>query len=269
MPNVVSVVFRDGGKLYHFDPRGLELVAGDLVVVETARGLDCGRVVKDAEEVAGADLPAGLKRVVRKANAADVETLARNKAAEAEALDACCELAIELGLEMKPVSAELTFDGKKVLVSFAAEERIEYRELVGRLNERLKRRVELKQVSARDEARLVGGYGSCGRRLCCSLFAGDQEPVSIRMAKDQDLPLNPTKISGVCGRLMCCLKYEHGAYVSFKKRAPRKGATIATPAGEGKVVDLAAPADSVTVDYGEGRVMTYRLSELNLAKEET
>jgi cell fate regulator YaaT (PSP1 superfamily) len=269
VPNVVSVVFRDGGKLYHFDPRGLELVAGDLVVVETARGLDFGRVVREAEEVAQADLVAGLKRVVRKATATDVETLARNKACEAEALDACRELADELGLEMKPVSAELTFDGKKVLISFAAEERIEYRELIGGLNERLKRRVELKQVSARDEARLVGGYGSCGRRLCCSLFAGDQEPVSIRMAKDQDLPLNPTKISGLCGRLMCCLKYEHGVYVSFKKRAPRKGATIATPGGEGKVVDLAAPADSVTVDHGEGRVVTYRLSELELVKEDT
>jgi cell fate regulator YaaT (PSP1 superfamily) len=268
VPNVVSVVFRDGGKLYHFDPRGLELVAGELVVVETARGLDFGRVVKTVEEVPQADLTAGLKRVVRRATDADVETLARNKAAEAEAVDACRELAGELGLEMKPVAAELTFDGRKVLISFSAEERIEYRDLIGRLNERLRRRVELRQVSARDEARLVGGYGSCGRRLCCSLFAGDQEPVSIRMAKDQDLPLNPTKISGVCGRLMCCLKYEHGVYVSFKKRAPKKGTTIATPAGEGKVVDLAASADSVTVDHGEGRVITYRLSELRLAKED-
>jgi cell fate regulator YaaT (PSP1 superfamily) len=170
---------------------------------------------------------------------------------------------------MKLVSAELAFDGKKILFSFASEERVDFRELVAQLNERLKRRVELKQVCARDEARLVGGYGSCGRRLCCSLFAGDQEPVSIRMAKDQDLPLNPSKISGLCGRLMCCLKYEHGVYVTFKKRAPRKGTTIVTPVGEGKVVDLAASADSVTVDHGEGRVITYRLSELELAKEDT
>jgi cell fate regulator YaaT (PSP1 superfamily) len=269
VPNIVSVVFRDGGKLYHFDPHGLTLVAGDAVIVETARGLDSGRVVKDVEEISEADLPGGLRRVVRKATANDLETLARNRAYEAEALGVCRELADELGLDMKLVSAELTFDGKKILFSFAAEERIDFRDLVSQLSERLKRRVELKQVSARDEARLVGGYGSCGRRLCCSLFAGDQEPVSIRMAKDQDLPLNPSKISGLCGRLMCCLKYEHGVYVTFKKRAPRKGTTIITPAGEGKVVDLAASADSVTVDHGEGRVITYRLSELELAKEDT
>jgi cell fate regulator YaaT (PSP1 superfamily) len=268
VPRVVSVVFRDGGKLYHFDPHGLELAAGDAVVVETARGLDFGRVVTDVEEVAQADLPAGLKKVVRRATAADLETLARNREHAADALEVCRELADELGLDMKPVSAELTFDGKKILFSFCAEERVDFRELVGRLNDRLKRRVELKQVSARDEARLVGGHGGCGRRLCCSLFAGDQEPVSIRMAKDQNLPLNPTKISGVCGRLMCCLKYEHEVYVTFKKRAPKKGTTITTPAGEGKVVDLAAPADSVTVDHGEGRVITYRLSELEFVKED-
>ena len=269
MPNIVSVVFRDGGKLYHFDPRGLELVAGDPVVVETVRGLDFGHVVKDVEEVTEAGLPAGLKRVVRKATGNDLETLAHNRAYEAEALGVCRELVGEFGLDMKLVSAELTFDAKKILFSFAAEERVDFRDLVAELNERLKRRVELKQVSARDEARLVGGYGSCGRRLCCSLFAGDQEPVSIRMAKDQDLPLNPSKISGLCGRLMCCLKYEHGVYVTFKKRAPKKGTTIVTPAGEGKVVDLAASADSVTIDHGEGRVITYRLSELELAKEDT
>ena len=269
MPNIVSVVFRDGGKLYHFDPHGLTLVAGDAVIVETARGLDSGRVVKDVAEISEADLPGGLRRVVRKATANDLETLAHNRAYEAEALGICRELAGELGLDMKLVSAELTFDGKKILFSFAAEERVDFRDLVSQLSERLKRRVELKQVSARDEARLVGGYGSCGRRLCCSLFAGDQEPVSIRMAKDQDLPLNPSKISGLCGRLMCCLKYEHGVYVTFKKRAPRKGTTIVTPAGEGKVVDLAASADSVTVDHGEGRVITYRLSELEPAKEDT
>ncbi len=268
MPNVVSVVFRDGGKLYHFDPRGIELAVGDSVVVETARGLDFGRVVKDVEEIAQGDLQAGLKKVVRKATAADLETLAGNKQYEAEALGVCQEQVDELGLDMKLVSAELTFDGKKILFSFSAEERVDFRELVGKLNDRLKRRVELKQVSARDEARLVGGYGGCGRRLCCSLFAGDQEPVSIRMAKDQNLPLNPTKISGACGRLMCCLKYEHEVYVTFKKRAPRKGTTISTPAGEGRVIDLAAPADSVTVDHGEGRVITYRLSELEFAKEE-
>ena len=163
---------------------------------------------------------------------------------------------------MKVIEARQAFEGGKLTITFFAEERVDFRELVGKLNERLKRRVELKQVSARDESRIVGGFGPCGRSLCCATFAGDQEPVSIRMAKDQNLPLNPTKISGCCGRLMCCLKYEHQVYVSFRKRAPKRGAIIATPAGEGKVIELLAPVDSVTVDHGEGRSATYRLAEL-------
>ena len=163
---------------------------------------------------------------------------------------------------MKVVEARQAFEGGKLTITFFAEERVDFRELVGKLNERLKRRVELKQVSARDESRIVGGYGPCGRSLCCATFAGDQEPVSIRMAKDQNLPLNPTKISGCCGRLMCCLKYEHQVYVSFRKRAPKRGAIITTPGGEGKVVELLAPVDSVTVDHGEGRTVTYKLAEL-------
>jgi len=268
VPNVVSVVFRDGGRIYHFDPNGLALMPGDHVVVDTARGLDFGKIVKETQELAAKDVPPGLKRVVRKATAADLATVTANKELEREARDVCEELIAQLGLDMKLVSAELTFDAKKVIFSFFAEERVDFRELVAKLNDRLKRRVELKQVTARDEARMIGGYGGCGRRLCCSLFAGDQEPVSIRMAKDQSLPLNPTKISGVCGRLMCCLKYEHAVYVEFKKRAPKKGAIIQTPSGEGKVVELLATGDAVTVDHGEGRVTTYRLSDLEIAKEE-
>ena len=267
MPKVVSVVFRDGGRIYHFDPGGLELAPGDQVIVETARGLDFGKVVQAVQEIAEKDLPPGLKRVVRKATEADVATLAAHQAVQREASAACEQAIAELGLDMKLVSAELTFDAKKVILSFFAEERIDFRQLVTKLSERLKRRVELKQVSARDQARLIGGYGGCGRRLCCCLFAGDQEPVSIRMAKDQNLPLNPAKISGVCGRLMCCLKYEHEVYVDFKRRAPKRGAIVRTPAGEGKVIDLLATSDAVTVDHGEGRIVTYRLSELQAAKE--
>ncbi len=154
------------------------------------------------------------------------------------------------------------------MITFYAEERVDFRELLGKLNQRLGRRVELKQISARDEARVVGGYGPCGRSLCCATFVGDQQPVSIRMAKDQNLPLNPTKISGCCGRLMCCLKYEHQVYLSFRKRAPKRGAIVSTPAGEGKVVEQLAPVDSVTVDLGEGRTATYKLAELGLAGDE-
>ncbi len=260
MPDIVSVVFRGGGKAYQFEAVGLELAPGDHVVVETTRGTDFGTVVKAAP---GGELPRGeLKKVRRRANAADLERLAANRAAEEGAKTACRELVRELGLDMKVVAAEQTFEGGKLTVTFFAEERVDFRDLLAKLSDRLGRRVELKQIGARDEARSVGGYGPCGRSLCCATFAGDQQPVSIRMAKDQNLPLNPTKISGCCGRLMCCLKYEHAAYVSFRQRAPRRGALVMTPAGEGKVIEVLAPAESVTVDLGEGRTATYGLSDL-------
>ncbi|HEX7525775.1 MAG TPA: regulatory iron-sulfur-containing complex subunit RicT [Gaiellaceae bacterium] len=259
----MSVVFGDGGKIYHFDAGSLELAAGDQVVVETARGTDFGRVVEAARELSQGEARPGLRRVTRRAGPADLEQVGENCQREREAVLLARELAAKAKLAMKVVSAESTFDGQRLTVSFFAEDRVDFRDLVATLSERLGRRVELHQVSARDEARLIGGYGPCGRRLCCASFCGDQEPVSIRMAKDQNLPLNPSKISGCCGRLMCCLKYEHGVYTSFKKRAPRRGAFVTTPAGRGKVTELLAPADSVSVDLGEGRVVTCRLAELS------
>jgi cell fate regulator YaaT (PSP1 superfamily) len=268
VPDVVSVVFRSGGKVYEFDAAGLDLAPGDQVVVDTARGADLGHVVRRLAAGEGEAPPADLKKVRRRASAGDLERLAANRAAEEEAKAACRELVRESGLDMKVVAAEQPFEGGKLTVTFFAEERVDFRELVGRLAERLGRRVELKQIGARDEARAVGGFGPCGRSLCCATFAGDQQPVSIRMAKDQGLPLNPTKISGCCGRLMCCLKYEHGVYVSFRQEAPRRGAVVRTPAGEGKVVELLAPTESVTVDLGEGRFATYRLAELGFGGEE-
>jgi len=268
MPRIVSVVFGDGGRVYHFDPGALEFAAGDRVVVETSRGTDIGRAVEAPRELAEGEAAGVLKRVVRTATAADRERLCANCERERSAVLLARELAAAAGLEMKICSAESTFDGSRLTVSFVAEERVDFRELVGRLSERLGRRVELHQVSARDGARLIGGYGPCGRSLCCSSFSGDQEPVSIRMAKDQNLPLNPSKISGCCGRLMCCLKYEHGVYTSFKKRAPRRGAIVTTPAGRGKVTELLASADSVAVDVGEGRVVTCRLADLTADKSE-
>lgn len=263
MPRVVSVVFNDGGKVYQFDPGDLPLEAGETVVVSTARGTELGRVVAGVEELDPAHSQGRLKRVVRRASSDDLERAAANAVTEAEALAVCRELVAELGVEMKPVRAECTFDGNRLTIAFSSEERVDFRELVGKLSARLDRRVEMRQVSARDEARLVGGYGQCGRRLCCTLWSGNQEPVSIRMAKDQSLPLNPSKISGCCGRLMCCLKYEHGVYVSFKKRAPKRGAFVTTPAGKGKVTELLAASDSVAVDLGEGRVVTCRVAELD------
>jgi len=262
VPRIASVVFRRGGKVYQFDAGDLELVPGDRVIVETTRGADFGRLVRGPDDVPAEQAPRGLKRLLRKASTGDIEALASHREAECEARRVCRELVAELGLDMKVVEARQAFEGGRLTITFFAEERVDFRELVGRLNERLRRRVELKQVSARDESRIVGGFGPCGRSLCCATFAGDQEPVSIRMAKDQNLPLNPTKISGCCGRLMCCLKYEHEVYVSFRKRAPKRGATISTPGGQGKVIELLAPVDSVTVDHGEGRSATYRLAEL-------
>jgi cell fate regulator YaaT (PSP1 superfamily) len=262
MPRIVSVVFGDGCRVYQFDPGSFELCAGDQVVVETTRGPDFARVVDGSREALEGEAKGSLRRVVRAATAADRERVAANRERERSAVLLARELAAAAGLDMKVVATESTFDGNRLTVSFFAEDRVDFRELVGTLSDRLGRRVELHQVSARDEARLVGGYGPCGRRLCCASFSGDQEPVSIRMAKDQNLPLNPSKISGCCGRLMCCLKYEHAVYTSFKKRAPRRGAVVTTPAGRGKVTELLAPADSVAVDVGEGRVVTCRLADL-------
>ena len=262
MPRIASVVFRGGGKVYQFDAGSLEVTPGDRVVVDTTRGADFGRLVKGPDEVPPEQSPRGLKRILRRATQGDLDAVASHRDDEIEAKRACRQLVVELGLDMKVVEARQAFEGGKVMITFFAEERVDFRELVGKLNERLNRRVELKQVSARDQSRIVGGYGPCGRGLCCATFAGDQEPVSIRMAKDQNLPLNPTKISGCCGRLMCCLKYEHQVYVSFRRRAPKRGAIIATPDGEGKVIELLAPVDSVTVDHGQGHAVTYKLAEL-------
>ncbi len=262
MPRIASVVFRGGGKVYQFDAGDLELAPGDSVVVDTTRGADFGRLVKGPEEVPADRAPRTLKRVRRKATAADRETVAAHRDAECEAKREGRRMASESGLDIKVIEARQAFEGGRLTVTFFAEERVDVRELAGKLGERLGRRVDFKQVSARDESRIVGGYGPCGRSLCCATFAGDQDPVSIRMAKDQSLPLNPSKISGCCGRLMCCLKYEHDVYLSFRKRAPKRGAIVATPGGEGKVVELLAPADSVAVDHGEGRSATYRLADL-------
>ncbi len=264
MPRIASVVFRGGGRPYEFEAGDLDLEPGDRVVVDTTRGQDFGRLVKGPEEVAAEELPGGIKKIIRRATPADDEAIESHRQIEQEAKCACRRLVAELGLDMKIIEAREAFDGGKLTITFFAEERVDFRELVTRLSERINRRIELKQVSARDEARIIGGFGPCGRSLCCSTFAGDQEPVSIRMAKDQNLPLNPTKISGCCGRLMCCLKYEHSIYVSFRKRAPKRGAVIATPGGEGRVTDLLAPIESVMVDHGEGRTSTYSLADLEV-----
>ncbi len=267
MPQVVDIVFRKGGKVYYFDPHGLELEPDEEVIVRTSRGIEIGRVVAGNHEVPEQELHQKLEKVVRRASSSDKEIAARNEKLAARAARACEEKVEELGLEMKVVKSEVVFDGSKIVISFFAEERVDFRKLVEYLARKFRTRIEFRQIGVRDEARLIGGHGPCGRKICCTLFAGDQQPVSIKMAKEQQLPLNPMKISGLCGRLMCCLKYEHDAYKEFKEKAPAKGTVVRTRAGEGKVVDYLVPKEKVLVDIGEGRQVEASLSELESGRK--
>lgn len=252
MPGVVGVVFHSGGKLYYFDPGDLELLRGEQVVVQTVGGTEIGEVVDPPHEVAEEDILAPLKRVVRKASARDLEMVAGNEALRSEAMATCRELIRKHGLPMKLVDAEIVFGGGKILFSFYSEERVDFRALVADLARALKMRIELRQIGAREEARMIGGLGPCGRHLCCREFNVGQDPVSIRMAKEQSLPLNPMKISGLCGRLMCCLKYEQDQYVCFRKAAPKCGTRVGTPEGEATVVGYKVPKEALTVRYEDG-----------------
>ncbi len=252
MADVVGIVFQNGGKVYYFDPASTELARGEQVVVQTMRGTEIGEVVDPPHEIPDGDLPAPLKRVVRKASPDDLEAVVANRTLREEAMRACRKMIAEHNLNMKLVDAEITFGGGKVTFSFYSEERVDFRALVSDLAKVLKMRIELRQIGAREEARIIGGLGPCGRHLCCATFQGDQDPVSIRMAKEQGLPLNPMKISGLCGRLMCCLKYEHEQYVSFRREAPNRGTRVLTDCGEGTVVGFQVTRESLTVRLDEG-----------------
>ncbi|NLY53246.1 MAG: stage 0 sporulation family protein [Firmicutes bacterium] len=208
MPNVVGVRFKRAGKVYYFDPVGIDLEKGDRVIVETARGLEYGEVVSPVREVREEDIVAPLKAVIRKATEEDDKQLAVNRQKEVEAFEIAAERIAAHDLEMKLVDVEQTFDGSKIIFYFTADGRIDFRELVKDLASIFRTRIELRQIGVRDEAKMLGGLGTCGRPLCCSTFLGDFAPVSIKMAKEQNLSLNPSKISGLCGRLMCCLRYE-------------------------------------------------------------
>ncbi len=260
MAEIVGVVFRGGVKVYHFDPAGLELNRGDRVVVQTVSGPEIGQVVEPPRIVDDSDLPAPLKKVVRIATDRDLQSEAAGEDMKKQAIDTCRELIARHGLDMKLVGADIGFGGEKITFSFCADERVDFRELVADLAKTLKVRVELRQVGAREEARMVGGLGPCGRSLCCTLFAGDDEPVSIRMAKEQNLPLNPMKISGLCGRLMCCLKYEQEQYVRFRKEAPAKGTPVSCPDGEGVVAGYSVTKDAINVRLEDGSFTTVQLS---------
>ncbi len=212
MPTVVGVTFKSAGKVYYFDPDGHSLGFGNWVIVETSRGLEIGQIVISAREVKEEDVVQPLKPVLRPATVDDLAQLGENKKQEKEALKICQEKINEHGLPMKLVDVEYTFDRKKIIFYFTAEGRVDFRELVKDLARVFRTRIELRQIGVRDEAKMIGGMGPCGRELCCQSFLRNFEPVSIRMAKAQDLALNPAKISGICGRLMCCLRYESEAY---------------------------------------------------------
>lgn len=217
MIKVVGVRFKSAGKIYYFDPGELDIPVESFAIVETVRGLEFGKVVIDEREVQEKDVVLPLKKVLRLATPEDIEQMEKNKSKESEAKEICLQKIISHDLPMKLVDVEYTFDGSKVIFYFTAEGRVDFRELVKDLASVFRTRIELRQIGVRDEAKMIGGIGSCGRVLCCTSFLGDFEPVSIRMAKDQNLSLNPTKISGICGRLMCCLKYESEGYECNKK----------------------------------------------------
>ncbi len=249
MPVVVGIRFKDSGKTYFFDPNGVEtLERGDSVIVETVRGLELAKVAREPHEVSDADVVGELKPVVRRAEAADFERMRLLGARHDEVLDRCAEKIHEHGLPMRLVKAEYSFDGSRLTFYFTSEKRVDFRMLVRDLARTFKTRIELRQIGPRDEAKLLGGIGPCGRLLCCATFLPDYARVSIKMAKDQDLPLNPTKISGVCGRLLCCLSYEHEQYLTIKSELPKKGAWVQTPDGPGEVVTVNVVRETVIVE---------------------
>lgn len=263
MYNVVGVRFKKAGKIYYFDPGEIDIPKDDFVIVETVRGVEFGKVVTARKQVDENDVVLPLKKVLRMADAKDRLIVDENKAAASEAYHICCQKVEEHKLDMKLVDVEYTFDRNKVVFFFTADGRVDFRDLVKDLASIFRTRIELRQIGVRDEAKMLGGIGPCGRMLCCSTFLGDFEPVSIKMAKDQNLSLNPTKISGLCGRLMCCLKYENDEYESAKEMLPDLGEIIKTPNGKGKVVGLNILERVLQIELiGQDRVLEYTLDEI-------
>lgn len=237
MIETVGIRFKDGGKIYDFDADGISFNKGDYAIVETVRGMECGLVAKANHGTNEDDITNPLKKVIRIATEKDIKNLEENKAKEKEAFKICEEKILEHGLEMNLVDVEYTFDRSKILFYFTADGRVDFRELVKDLASVFRTRIELRQIGVRDESRMVGGFGICGRPFCCNTFLNDFQPVSIKMAKEQGISLNPAKISGTCGRLMCCLKYEQDTYEHLLRVTPKIGAIVDTPEGKGRVIE--------------------------------
>jgi len=259
---VVGVRFKKAGKIYFFDPGELELHTGDRVIVETARGLEYGEIVVGPKQVPEAELVAPVKKVLRLATSKDEQKVDENTLKEKEAFKHCLNKIEEHALPMKLVDVEYSFDVSKITFYFTAEGRVDFRELVKDLASIFRTRIELRQIGVRDEAKLLGGIGCCGRMLCCTSFLGDFDPVSIRMAKDQNLSLNPSKISGICGRLMCCLRYENDTYEGAKSNFPHCGEAVVTPNGKGKVIGHNILKETVLVELADKQTGCYPLAEV-------
>ncbi len=237
MLEIVGIRFKEVGKVYYFSPNGLTFNKGDRVIVETARGVECGEVTIENRKVSEEEIVSPLKPVIRAATEQDLKIVEENKVKEKKAYAICEEKIANHGLEMKLVDVEYTFDNNKILFYFTADGRVDFRELVKDLASVFKTRIELRQIGVRDESKMLGGFGMCGRPFCCHTFLGEFQPVSIKMAKEQGLSLNPVKISGTCGRLMCCLKYEQDTYEHLLRHTPKVGAIVETAEGRGTVID--------------------------------
>ncbi len=263
MAEIVGIRFKRAGKVYYFDPAGINLEVNDHVLVETTHGLDLGQVVISPKQVLASDVKEPLKPVVRKAEPEDIKRADELEVKEGEALAECSRLIDKLNLPMKLLSAEYSLDGSHLSFCFSAAERVDFRELVRELASHFKLRVELRQMGPRDEAKIIGGCGRCGRPLCCVSFLSDFAPVSIRMAKDQNLPINSMKISGACGRLMCCLGYESEQYRSMKEKLPKSGQRVSTHMGEATVTGSNPLKGTVLVELESGATVELPLSEVS------
>lgn len=267
MIKVIGVRFKKAGKIYYFDPNGFDISKDNYVVVETARGIEFGECVIGVKEIEEAEIVASLKSVIRVAQEEDIEKHEENKRKEKNALEICLKKIEEHKLNMKLIDVEYTFDNNKVIFYFTADGRVDFRELVKDLATIFKTRIELRQIGVRDEAKMLGGLGPCGRTLCCSTFLGDFASVSIKMAKEQNLSLNPTKISGICGRLMCCLNYEQSTYEDIRKRLPKVGSIVRVDDIKGEVVSNSAVKESVKVKFkrvDEELVEEFKIENLEL-----
>ncbi|MEE0930580.1 MAG: stage 0 sporulation family protein [Acutalibacteraceae bacterium] len=270
MTEVIGVRFKEVGKIYYFDPDSTPLKVGDYVIVETARGIECGQVAMANRNIDDKDIVHPLKKMLRKANDEDLAILKKNKEKEKEAFEVCEQKIVQHGLNMKLVDVEYTLDNNKILFYFTADGRVDFRSLVKDLASVFRTRIELRQIGVRDEAKMLGGIGVCGRPFCCSSFLGEFQPVSIKMAKEQGLSLSPVKISGTCGRLMCCLKYEQEAYTDLLKKTPKVGAIVNTPDGKGIVVEqnLLTGMLKVSLDKAQNAApSTYNVKQIKLIKD--